>query len=283
MFYFAYGAEMTTVKGIQIDSKNKVLKYENIDKADLHRRYLNEVILRKANSTSNQTVALYYDDSTIMDLKDYPRHGFFLWPEALQSRYNNKNYSDLKSIVQPIIGHAIIVNYEESISDKKPKRRYTAVDTTVTLEEAARLVVEYTSGIETFLPEFTCMIAENTEQSGLEIMLRLENEGGPQTDLDRPIKNLSPQLVNFSLGGREITIMTGRISDLNEKVHIGIYESNRADMRCVGACTLAADKIPGWVKNRLEDFFFNVITKPLSDELNFQASMHEMHTRLEID
>jgi len=275
---------MATVKCIKIDSKNEVLRYENLDAREVSKHYREEKVIRNASCNNAETVVIYFDDSTIEDPKEIPRHGIFLWAEALQTRFKKKNYTESKCLILPIIGDAIIVSYVENIVDGEGTGAYTAIDTTIAVETAERLVVNYSSGVETFLPEFTCIVVESVSQPGYEVLLRLENEGGPQTELDKPIRCLSSQVVTFALAGRELIVMTGRISSLDEKVHVGIYESDRSDMRCAGACTLAANKISGWVKNRLEDFFFNrIITEPFMDELNFRRSMDETHRLLGID
>lgn len=278
---------MATVKCITIDSKNETLRYEHLDAREVSSRYRHDEILLKPNKSNNETVVLNFDDLTIEDPKQIPRHGFILWSQALRPRFKKKTYADSRCGVYPVIGDAVLVSYAKDGDDG-----YTAVDTKVTLEDAARLIVHYTNGAEEHLPEFTCMVTKCSSQPGYEILLRLENEGlprwdnlsGPLAELDKPIQSLSPQVINFSFAGRDLTIMTGRILSLDEKVQVGIYESDRADMRCVGACTLAASKISEWVKNRLSDFYFNrIIAEPFVSELNFRQSMDEMHRSLGID
>lgn len=280
---------MATVKCIKIDTKNKEIRYENMDSMEVSRRYKEEIKLITANQTYAETSVICFDDLTIDDPKNIPHHGFFLWLEAFHARYKNKVFGGSNCPANPIIGDAVVMSFKPEVVHGKPTGRHTVVDTSVSLEAASRLVIGYNNGVEYFLPEFTCMLNECDSEPysvpSYEIQLRLEGEfTNPQLLLDKRIQNLSPQIVTFSLYNQEIMIVTGRISNLEEKVHVAIYETHRADMRCIGACTLAANKIPGWVKGRLEDFFRNhIIVKPFLEDFNFRQYMDDLHRELGID
>lgn len=280
---------MATVKCIKIDTKNKEVRYEYLDSMEVSRRYKYEFKLVTANQTYAETSVICTDDLTIDDPKNIPHHGFFLWLEAFQSRYKNKKFGGSNCPANPIIGDAVVMSFKPEVIHGKPTGGHTVVDTTISLETAGRLVIGYNNGVEYFLPEFTCMLNERESEPYstpcYEILLRLEGEfTNSQLLLDKRIECLSPQIVTFSLHNQEIMIVTGRISNLDEKVHVAIYEAHRADMRCIGACTLAANKIPSWVKGRLEDFFYNhIIVKPFMEDLTARQQWEDLHRELGID
>lgn len=276
---------MATVKCIKIDTKNKEVRYEYLDSVEVGRRYKYEFKLVTANQTYPETSVICTDDTTIDDPKNIPHHGFFLWLEAFQSRYKNKKFNESRCPANPIVGDAVVMSFKPEVVQGKPTGRHTVVDTSLSLEAVARLVIGYNNGVEVFLPEFICMLSECSSEPGYEIKLRLDDEdSNPQRFLDAPIQHLNSQVVTFSLHNQEIMIVTGRVTNLEEKVHVAIYEASRADMRCIGACTLVANKIPSWVKGRLQDFFYNhIIVKPFMEELNAKQHWEDLHRELGID
>ncbi len=285
---------MPNVKCIKIDSKNETVTYVNVE-IEVQGSRLNNplgyeegymVYCAKHNRT--ESIVMYFDDGTIDDPKKIPRHGFLYWSSALEPQCEKMNFSDYQGSCRAVIGDALIVTYKEEKKNGKRIGLSIPIDTTLSLENAARLVGKYNEGIESRLPDFTCLINERFSHPGYEILLRLENEeelGSLYDDvLDQPIRNLSPQILTFSFAYHEITVITGRIENLDEKVQISIFESDRADLRCLASCTLAANKIPAWVNGRLRDYYFNtLVAAPLNKKVGFAKSMEEMHQRLGID
>lgn len=259
-------AEM--VKCIKIDAKNKSINYVNLEiekegrgRAAYPLGYKKGYSIYHEKLKRNESVVIYFKDGSIDDPKKIPNYGFLYWSDALHGTNLDKKFEHHSASYQIVVGDALIVTYKDK-RFKSKSTESTPIDTKLSLKDAARLVPEYTNGIERKLPDFTCLINERFSQSGYEILLRLENEDEMNSimkELNEPIRNLSPQMLTFSFAYRELTIMTGKIYDLDDKVQVSIIESDRADLRCVAACTLAANKIPNWIKGRLRDYYFNAL------------------------
>ena len=288
---------MPVVKCIKIDSKNKNLNYVDLDIPvsegyDFHPMGYKEAvgIGGCAKYTLGRSIIVYHEDGSIEDPKKIPNYGFWLWSDMLKKEYVDIKALGYRGSVESIYGDALIVSYAEERKNGRKNGQLVGrahpIDSTLTLEEASRLVGKYTNGIEDELPDFTCLVSEGFSQPGYEILLRLENEElfPFGLGLSQPIRNLTPQILTFTFCKKEITVMTGKITDLNDKVQVSIFESGRADLRCLASCTLAANKIPGWVNGRLKDYYFNLlVTEPFLEELNGKRSFEAMERELGID
>lgn len=282
--------KMPVVKCIKIDSKNKNLKYLDVDipiaeeRSFLPKGFKEGIGLGGSlKYTLGQSIFVYHWDATVDDPKKIPNYGCWLQTQALFTEFVQEYRGPFKRIY----GDALIVVYEKSKNEEKYGQlvnRAYPIDSTLSLEEASRLVGKYTNGVEDHIPDFTCLVTESFAQRGFEISLRIENEEIFPSGLDRPIRNLTPQILTFTFCKQEITIITGKISNMGDKVQVSIFESGRADLRCIASCTLAANKIAGWVKGRLTDYYFNLlVAEPFFEDLAKKRSSEVKGQELGID
>ena len=260
---------MPTVNCIHIDAKNKTINPISLDipfddngPRSYPLGYKDGYVVFYDGIKRNEHTTIYYNDSNIKDPKHVLNYGFLYWSDALTGSNKKCTFSERVGQYRAINGDALIVSYKKKA--EKNKTLYTPVDVAITPNDAARLIGEFTDGIQRRLPDFTCMVNEKFSKTGYEILLRIENEEEMYSQYDdeltQPIRNLTPQIITFGLNHNEITIMTGRIDNLDQIVQVSIFESDRADLRCIASCKLAANKIPSWVRGRLRDFFLEHVS-----------------------
>lgn len=146
---------------------------------------------------------------------------------------------------------------------KKSRKQFDRgmpVDIDLTSEWVEKRVSEYTDGYNRQVPEFTCMISPKfDEPNEYELLLRIENKDRLywqyETKFDKPVKQLTPQILTFSLEYNEITIIIGKIQDMSHQTRVMIIRNDQADLSQIASITIAAHKAPSWIKVRLEAYF----------------------------
>lgn len=126
--------------------------------------------------------------------------------------------------------------------------------------EAARYLASWTAGTQSQYPIFKCALREKfNEPWKWQLNLRLDNrdelEAWYNVILDQPVRHLSPEVIDFTLAGRELTVMCGRVSGKDSKVRIVVLRTDEPQMRQVAAATLGFEKAADWLAGQLNRFF----------------------------
>lgn len=259
---------MTKVKCIYIDAKNQEVRFvEREIPVDTFLEdipgYQKGMIIRSPffsddNRTPGIEHVLYYKEGVVYDPKDIPRYGFL----CRTSHTTDEPFDPFIDNFTPICGNALLVsfNYDLKVGMRDKSKQAPPVDTPLSLDDAHQIVPEFTNGILWKLPDFTCMLNKSFCERGYELLLRVENEDllhlHNHDQLTKPIQMHTSQIVSFAFNYYEVTIVTGRIESPEDKVRVVLYETERADLRQIAACILTAEKIPRWIQDRLQDFFF---------------------------
>ncbi len=249
------------VKCIRIDAVTKSIHYVDyeVPSEDFSHQlpdFQKRVFARDESARIEEKIShlLYYKEGRISDPRDLPRSGFLF-----------RHGGDLKNEFNPLIDHftavsgnALLVAYENPFNGREAPP--IPCDVQLSLDEVRRMIPEYTNGVLWKLPDFTCILNESFSERGYELLLRIEIDALLYTqymqEVTKPVRMLSPQIVNFAFQWNEITIITGKIESLEDKARVVIYEAGTSELKQVAACTLCSSKIPGWVQERLRDYFF---------------------------
>jgi hypothetical protein len=261
------------VKCIQIDAKNKEIKYVDCEipieegygvKEPLG--YKKAYVVFSDKSKKNVYTHICYKDGSITNPKDLPDYGFHYRSDVLSRRELDgiQTFDADEHSFTAIFGNAILASYKQKRTKDKGLVR-TPIDVDISLEDAHLLVGEFNNGIWWRIPEFTCMLNESFAYEGYELLLRMENEGflygHYAQELTKPIQTLNSQMITFEFNYHEVTIITGRIENLEQYVRVEIFESDRSDLRCIAAATMVANKVPSWIRDRLRAHFFEKLVK----------------------
>jgi hypothetical protein len=208
---------------------------------------------RQGKASDTVDHCMYYKEGSLSDPNDIPRFGFHWRTQDLNEAFDVESCSHT-----PVVGNGLIVGYKR---DGKNRTHKEPCDVELSLETVWKMVPEFNNGVLWKLPDFTCILNESFSSPGYEVLLRIENEGllygyREAYQLTKPVRMLSPQIINFEFSFHEVTIITGRIGAPEDNVRIVIFETDRTDLRQIAAVTLAARKIPQWIQNRLQDHFF---------------------------
>lgn len=198
----------------------------------------------------------YNSASPSMISSSRPKDKGYIWSTA-HYQEEPKELGELDTEFIEGFGDGLIVAYRES---KQGRRREHPIDIELPLEWVERRISEYTDGYNRQVPEFTCMFSPKfDEPDEYELLLRVENKErlGWHYDIrfDRPIKQLTSQILTFSLEYNEITIIIGKVQSQDQLTRVMIIRNDQADLSQVASITIAAHKAPSWIKNRLESFF----------------------------
>ena len=125
---------------------------------------------------------------------------------------------------------------------------------------AAHYLISWTEGFQSQNPKFTCALqAKFDEPWKRQIQFRFDNKDELDAwygiTLDRDIRVLSPEVIDFSLFGVEITVMIGRVKEEDSKVKVVILRTDLAHLPQIAAATVAVGKAGDWIARRLEAFF----------------------------
>lgn len=269
---------VSMVKCIYIDSRNKSVTARMVRPAEgedawirfpgFQKSRMIDFEPGKASPLEEDKIrhVLYYKEGFPQSAKEIPRTGFF-WRDPKD--WSGGSFDVTTEDCTALVGNALVASYRA----EKGLRKMTPIDTTLTLEEVSRGVAEWNDGIYAKVPRFTCMLNKAFAETGYELLLRMENEAEmyglhPAYILTKPIRMLSPQIISFAFNYDEVIIVTGHIGSPGQKVRCEIFDSNRPDLRCIAAATLAAERLPHWVQDRLRNHFFEqLIAKPFNRRL----------------
>lgn len=162
-------------------------------------------------------------------------------------------------------GLLVAFKVERDLNNQKIHRLAEAIDLEWSAGSAARYIAEWTVGSNGLLPRFTCAFRERFDEPWKrEVVLRLENRDELATwyniELDQPIKQHTPEVVDFSLAGRQVTVMVGRCTT-ESKVRVVILRTDDPQLGQIAGTTLSVEKAPKWVAQQLDVFFEQELRK----------------------
>lgn len=215
------------------------------------------------DSTSKRFYCLYYQDMDPKDEMAVQDRGFMYLTSDFSTEAELEeakgNWYSSRFIA---VGKAWVIAWdEEKRHDKKIPSPGKTVDIDLPLDYFQKRIAEWTNGIFNMVPEFTCMLSEKFDEPGVyEILLRLENKDALsefyETKFTKPLQHVNSQIITFEFDWQELTIITGKIpSDSNAKIRVAIFRTDTLELKQLDACTMAAHKVPIWIKRTLERHF----------------------------
>lgn len=174
-------------------------------------------------------------------------HGF-LW-----ANFDHDGSIRGRDYYKEVIGNGLLVKF-------KHRDKQVPIDVDLPLEWVKERIFEFTAGVNRMIPEFTCMLSQKFDDPSVyELLLRVENrdliEQEYDLHFDKPIRQLTPQMVTFSINYDEVTIIIGKVTDLDDKIRVMIIRNDERDLKQVAAVTISANKASFWIKHSLESFF----------------------------